>query len=169
MHPEDVNDGDNDLEEEHQAESEVQPTLKRKREHVSTSVDTFQKYLDCMRKQKNIVMVDNNNDDDESIQNNDGDNETSGEEDDNASEVQSSRKKKREGAHGKYIYYNKKSKKYNVKVTKDGKQHYVGSFPTQEEAVVARDAFLRGETVTSKMKKWKKDSDSDSDDSRVEG
>ena len=25
--------------------------------------------------------------------------------------------------------------------------HTVGSFPTQEEAVVARDAYLRGETV----------------------
>jgi hypothetical protein len=53
----------------------------------------------------------------------------------------------KESAHGKHIYYNKRDNKYQVRVTKDEKLHYVGSFPTQEEAVVARDAFLRGETV----------------------
>ena len=59
-----------------------------------------------------------------------------------------SRKRNRgEAAHSKGIGYNKTSNKYQVRVTKDGKQHYVGNFPTQEEAVVARDAFMRGETV----------------------
>jgi hypothetical protein len=63
------------------------------------------------------------------------------------SEVQPSRKRKRgEGAHGKYISYHKASNKYCVQVRKDGEQQYVGSFPTQEEAVVARDAYKRGET-----------------------
>ena len=62
------------------------------------------------------------------------------------SEVQPSRKRKREGAHDKYITYHKRDKKYNVQVYKDGKRQYVGYFPTQEEAVVARDAYLRGET-----------------------
>jgi hypothetical protein len=50
-------------------------------------------------------------------------------------------------AHGKYITYNKASRKYRVQVTKDGKPHHVGLFPTQEEAVDAREAYLRGETV----------------------
>ena len=63
------------------------------------------------------------------------------------SEVQPSRKRKREGDHDKYITYHKRAKKYQVRATKDGKQQNVGSFPTQEEAVVARDAFMRGETV----------------------
>jgi len=63
------------------------------------------------------------------------------------SEVQPSRKRKREGDHDKYITYHKRAKKYQVNVWKDGKLHYVGTFPTQEEAVVARDAYLRGETV----------------------
>jgi hypothetical protein len=63
------------------------------------------------------------------------------------SEVQPSRKRKREGDHDKGITYNKRDNKYLVRVTKDGKLHHVGSFPTQEEAVVARDAFMRGETV----------------------
>ena len=51
-----------------------------------------------------------------------------------------------ESAHGKYINYNKTSNKYNVIFRKDGKsQHHIhihigsGSFPTQEEAVIARD------------------------------
>jgi acetate kinase len=62
--------------------------------------------------------------------------------------VQPTRKRKREeGAHGKYISYHKKAKKYQVQVYKDRKLHHVGSFPTQEEAVVARDAYLKGETV----------------------
>jgi hypothetical protein len=66
----------------------------------------------------------------------------------NEAEVQPSRKRKREEVtHGKSIYYNEKSKKYKVQVTMDGKLHSVRSFPTQEEAVVARDAFLRGEIV----------------------
>jgi hypothetical protein len=56
-------------------------------------------------------------------------------------------RKEREGAHGKYITYDKRRNKYVVQVWKDGKLHYVGTFPTQEEAVVARDAYLRGETV----------------------
>ena len=56
----------------------------------------------------------------------------------NESEVQPTRKRKREGAHGKHISYIKASKKYVVQFTKNGKLHYVGSFPTQEEAVVAR-------------------------------
>ena len=56
--------------------------------------------------------------------------------------VQSSRKRKREGDYGKYITYDKASNTYQVQVTKDGKRQYVGSFPTQEEAVVARDAFM---------------------------
>jgi hypothetical protein len=55
------------------------------------------------------------------------------------SEVQPTRKRKRESAHAKYISYNKVSKKYQVSVTKDGKLQTVGTFPTQEEAVVARD------------------------------
>ena len=29
----------------------------------------------------------------------------------------------------------------------NGKHHYVGTFPTREEAVVARDAYMRGPTV----------------------
>ena len=63
------------------------------------------------------------------------------------SEVQPTRKRKREeSAHGKHIYYNKASNKYVVQAKKDGKRQHVGSFPTQEEAVVARDAYLRGET-----------------------
>ena len=61
-------------------------------------------------------------------------------------EVQPSRKRKREGDHDKCIYYNKASTNYQVQVRKDGKQQNVGTFPTQEEAVVARDAYLRGET-----------------------
>jgi deoxyhypusine synthase len=66
----------------------------------------------------------------------------------NESEVQPTRKRKREeGVHDKHIYYNKANNKYQVRVTKDGKLQNVGSFPTQEEAVVARDAYLRGETV----------------------
>ena len=63
------------------------------------------------------------------------------------SEVQPSRKRKRESDHDKYITYHKRDNKYLVQVRKDGKQQHVGSFPTQEEAVVARDAYLRGETV----------------------
>jgi len=52
----------------------------------------------------------------------------------------------KESAYGKYISYNKSSKKYEVTVWKNRKQHYVGSFSTKEEAVAARDANLRGET-----------------------
>jgi hypothetical protein len=52
-----------------------------------------------------------------------------------------------ESAYGKHIYYIKASNRYDVQFRKDGKLHYVGSFPTQEEAVVARGAFMRGETV----------------------
>jgi hypothetical protein len=64
------------------------------------------------------------------------------------SETKPTRKRKRkEGDHGKHIYYNKAYNKYKLQFTQDGKQHYVGSFPTQEEAVDARDAYLRGETV----------------------
>ena len=64
------------------------------------------------------------------------------------SETKPTRKRKRkEGDHSKHIYYNKAYNKYKLQFTQDGKQHYVGSFPTQEEAVVARDAYLRGETV----------------------
>ena len=37
--------------------------------------------------------------------------------------------------------------RFLVQVKKDGKLQHVGTFPTQEEAVVARDAYLRGETV----------------------
>ena len=55
----------------------------------------------------------------------------------------------KEGPHGRCITYNKARNKYMVYVTKGKKQHYVGSFPTQEEAVVARDTFLRNETATS--------------------
>ena len=62
-------------------------------------------------------------------------------------DVQPSRKRKRESDDDKYITYHKANNKYVVQVTKDGKRHYVASFPTQEEAVVARDAFMRGETV----------------------
>ena len=51
------------------------------------------------------------------------------------------------GDHDKYITYDKANNRYNVSVCEDGKQQYVGSFPTQEEAVVARDAFMKGETV----------------------
>jgi hypothetical protein len=53
----------------------------------------------------------------------------------------------KEAARGKYITYHKARKKYRVTVTKDKKRHCVGYFPTQEEAVVGRDASLRGETV----------------------
>ena len=59
------------------------------------------------------------------------------------SEVQPTRKRKREeGAHGEHITYNKASNRYRVQVYEDGKLHYVESFPTQEEAVIARDALL---------------------------
>ncbi len=63
------------------------------------------------------------------------------------SEVQPSRKRKREGNHDKYISYHEANNKYNVNVYMDGQLHHVGLFPTMEEAVFARDAFLRGETV----------------------
>ena len=62
-------------------------------------------------------------------------------------EVQPSRKRKREGNHDKYISYHEANNKYNVNVYMDGQLHHVGLFPTMEEAVFARDAFLRGETV----------------------
>jgi hypothetical protein len=38
-------------------------------------------------------------------------------------------------------------KRSMVTVTKDGIQQYVGSFLTQEEALSARDTFMRGEEV----------------------
>jgi len=53
----------------------------------------------------------------------------------------------KESDHGNHIIYHKASKKYYVEVTNDGKRQYVGSFPTQEEAVAAINDFLRGETA----------------------
>jgi hypothetical protein len=47
---------------------------------------------------------------------------------------------------GKYITRTT-NERFLVQVYKDRKLEHVGTFPTQEEAVIGRDAYLRGETV----------------------
>jgi hypothetical protein len=138
----DYNDDDhNYVEEEHEADEAEQPSRKRKREgdhdkyitydkannrhNVSVCEDGKQQYVGYFPTQEEAVVA--------------RDAFLRGE-----TVIKSDVK---ESAHGKHIYYHKASKKYKVQATKDGKRHYVGRFPTQEEAVVARDAYLKGETV----------------------
>ncbi len=71
----------------------------------------------------------------------------------------------KESTYGKYIYHIKPSNKYEVRARQGGKLHYIGLFPTLDEAAAARDAFMKGETVikptqhASGMKRKRKQED----------